>query len=100
LISIDFLNEELLSRLFSIKEKAEVFKLFKDIFSKPRGYATIIFSYLPEDNSLRAEQVSTLLNKWEDQKLQLEGMTSTIMENGIFHRVLRGKQSIIIHILS
>lgn len=94
LIPIDFLNEELLSRIFSIKEKAEVFKLFKDIFSKPRGYATTIFSYLPETNNLRVEQVSALLNKWEDRKLQLEGTTFAVMENGIFYRVLRGKETV------
>jgi PAS domain S-box-containing protein len=94
LISIDFFNEELLSRIFSIKEKAEVFKLFKDIFSKPRGYATIIFSYLPETNNLRVEQFSTLLNRWEDRKQQLEGTTSAVMENGILYRVLRGKETV------
>ncbi|MGD0331113.1 MAG: PAS domain-containing protein, partial [Nitrososphaeria archaeon] len=94
MISVDFLNEELLSRIFSFKEKAEAFKLLKDIFSKPRGYATIIFSYLPEANNLRVEQFSTQLNRREDRKQQLEGTTSTIMENGIFYRVLRGKETV------
>ncbi|MGD0328808.1 MAG: PAS domain-containing protein, partial [Nitrososphaeria archaeon] len=94
LIPIDFLNEELLLKIFSIKEKAETFKLFKDIFSKPRGYATIIFSYLPEANNLRVEQFSTQLSRWEDRKQQLEGTTFAVMENNIFCRVLMGKETV------